>query len=408
MGRASTCFLRVSDAGGVGAGVEVGADGEPGRGGGGADQVDDDLVAGQRPAAPVHGDLGEQPVLDLVPLAGARRQVADGDRQAGLGGEARRARSSRRGPGSRWSRRRRRRSAAGRRPGSGAGPTVSHQRRRRLHGERGGVVVGADRHPAGVRRRRRRCRRGSPCPAPCPGSRARSTRTGEPLGWYSRPPFLNSPTSSFFLVSTEITGCPGGEVLADRGVEVAELGVPVGVLAALDDLGVGLQAEPHARAASAPPSGPTPDAPPRSARRPGCGSTSSSTPAATSDRRGSPDPPTPSARTSAPDRSRSASCGHRRARAPAPPAPAPPSSSRTPRATVSGCTPVASATALIPPRPSSRGLHPQQQTPLPLIQVRAQRRVPRRRRVRDSGHAGHYHNRSGRGSENLDYFIARP
>ena len=27
-----------------------------------------------------------------------------------------------------------------------------------------------------------------------------------PLGWYSRPPFLNSPTSSFFFVSTEITG----------------------------------------------------------------------------------------------------------------------------------------------------------------------------------------------------------
>ena len=87
MGRASTCFLRVPDAGGVGAGVEVGADGQPGGGAGGADQVDDDLVAGQGPAAPVQGDLGEQPVLDLVPFAGARRQVADGDRQAGLGGE---------------------------------------------------------------------------------------------------------------------------------------------------------------------------------------------------------------------------------------------------------------------------------------------------------------------------------
>jgi len=59
-----------------------------------------------------------------------------------------------------------------------------------------------------------------------------------------------------------------------------------------------------------------------------------------------------------------------------------------------------------PPEPL--GLHPQQQTPLPLIQVRAQRRVPRRRRVRDSRHTGHYHNRSQRGSENLDYFVARP
>ena len=29
-----------------------------------------------------------------------------------------------------------------------------------------------------------------------------------PLGRNSRPPFLKSPTSSFFFVSTEITGCP--------------------------------------------------------------------------------------------------------------------------------------------------------------------------------------------------------
>ncbi len=36
------------------------------------------------------------------------------------------------------------------------------------------------------------------------------TRTGCgcPLGRNSRPPFLKSPTSSFFFVSTEITGCP--------------------------------------------------------------------------------------------------------------------------------------------------------------------------------------------------------
>ena len=32
------------------------------------------LISG---ATPVHGDEGEQPVLDLVPLAGARREVAD-------------------------------------------------------------------------------------------------------------------------------------------------------------------------------------------------------------------------------------------------------------------------------------------------------------------------------------------
>jgi len=56
------------DAGGVGAGVEFGVDGEPGAGGGGADRGDDDLVTGQRAAAPVAADPGEQPVLDLVPL----------------------------------------------------------------------------------------------------------------------------------------------------------------------------------------------------------------------------------------------------------------------------------------------------------------------------------------------------
>lgn len=42
-------FVGVFDADGVGPGVEFGADGEPGGGAGGADQVDDDLVAGQGP-----------------------------------------------------------------------------------------------------------------------------------------------------------------------------------------------------------------------------------------------------------------------------------------------------------------------------------------------------------------------
>jgi hypothetical protein len=34
------------------------------------------------------------------------------------------------------------------------------------------------------------------------------TRTGWPFGRQVRPLFLNSPISSFFLVSTEITGWP--------------------------------------------------------------------------------------------------------------------------------------------------------------------------------------------------------
>jgi hypothetical protein len=66
------------------AGVEHGLDFESGRGRGGLDRGDDDFVAGQWSPAPAVGDLGEEPVLDLVPLRSARRQVAHGDLQAGL------------------------------------------------------------------------------------------------------------------------------------------------------------------------------------------------------------------------------------------------------------------------------------------------------------------------------------
>ena len=70
------------------------------------------------------------------------------------------------------------------------------------------------------------------------GGRAR------PRGATGGPALPNSPTSSFFLASTLITGSPG--ILEGRGlaVDVAELGVPVRMLASLDRLGVGLQAEP--------------------------------------------------------------------------------------------------------------------------------------------------------------------
>lgn len=44
-------------------------------------------MAGQRAAALVHGDVGEEPVLDLVPLRRARRQVADRDDQPGFRGQ---------------------------------------------------------------------------------------------------------------------------------------------------------------------------------------------------------------------------------------------------------------------------------------------------------------------------------
>ena len=67
--------------------VELGVDVEAGAGAGGGDQADDDLVADERFAAPVLADEREEAMLDLVPLAGAGREVADGDRQPALVGE---------------------------------------------------------------------------------------------------------------------------------------------------------------------------------------------------------------------------------------------------------------------------------------------------------------------------------
>src|ERR1700734_1851505 len=76
------------DAGGVAAAVELGADDESPSMRRLADEVDDRLVGAQRPAAPVDGDEREEPMLDLVPLARAGREVAHPDREAQLVGEA--------------------------------------------------------------------------------------------------------------------------------------------------------------------------------------------------------------------------------------------------------------------------------------------------------------------------------
>src|SRR5438477_341371 len=43
-------------------------------------------------------------------------------------------------------------------------------------------------------------------PTASPGKSWTRTRSGVPVGCHSRPAFLKSPTNSFFLVSTEITG----------------------------------------------------------------------------------------------------------------------------------------------------------------------------------------------------------
>src|SRR5712672_878527 len=51
------------------------------------DELDDDLVADQGASLPVLADEGEEPVLDLVPLAGAGREMADGDVEPDLVGQ---------------------------------------------------------------------------------------------------------------------------------------------------------------------------------------------------------------------------------------------------------------------------------------------------------------------------------
>ena len=70
--------------------------------------------------------------------------------------------------------------------------------------------------------------------APAPGS---------PFGRHSRPPFLKSPTSSFFLVSTEIDRLAVGRKRRFTcRVDVLELGIAVGMLGPFARLAVGLQA----------------------------------------------------------------------------------------------------------------------------------------------------------------------
>src|SRR5277367_5001015 len=75
------------DAGGVGVGIDLALDLQAGICGRGRDQLNDGLVADQRAPAPVLRDEGEQAMLDLVPFAGAGRQMAYRDRDAEFIGE---------------------------------------------------------------------------------------------------------------------------------------------------------------------------------------------------------------------------------------------------------------------------------------------------------------------------------
>jgi hypothetical protein len=75
------------DAGGIGVLIEFATNLQTCRRRRRGDQLDDDLMADERLAAPVSGNEREEAMLDLVPLAGAGWQVTHGDGNAELVGQ---------------------------------------------------------------------------------------------------------------------------------------------------------------------------------------------------------------------------------------------------------------------------------------------------------------------------------
>ena len=67
--------------------VQHGLDLEAGARLGGSDPIDDRFVVDQRHPLPVQADKRKEPVLDLVPLAGAGRVVTNRDRDRHLAGQ---------------------------------------------------------------------------------------------------------------------------------------------------------------------------------------------------------------------------------------------------------------------------------------------------------------------------------
>jgi hypothetical protein len=83
----SHVLISYDDAFWIGVGVEFTMDLEIRISGSGAYEVDNDAIADQPFGVPVYRDEREQAVFDLVPLAGARRQVVDANVDAKLIGE---------------------------------------------------------------------------------------------------------------------------------------------------------------------------------------------------------------------------------------------------------------------------------------------------------------------------------
>src|SRR5512138_11981 len=75
------------DAGLIASLIELRLDAESGSRSRVTDQLDEGLDGPERTSAPVLRDVAEEPMLDLVPLARARRDVRDVDGQAQVVGE---------------------------------------------------------------------------------------------------------------------------------------------------------------------------------------------------------------------------------------------------------------------------------------------------------------------------------
>jgi hypothetical protein len=189
------------------------------------DQLDDHLMGDQRPPPPVGRDVAEQPVLDLVPLGGAGREVAHRHRKARLGREPRQLGLPQPDP-------------------IPVGPTRVRADQRPLslgvhclalllppaaqgrHRERGGVMIGPHADPAGV----------GPQVVDPVGDRLAQLLVGEvvhqhPLGLARRPPLgatIGKAADQLLLLGVHADDQQAsGQVLLGLLVDVAKLRVSV-------------------------------------------------------------------------------------------------------------------------------------------------------------------------------------
>ena len=181
-----------------------------------ADAVDDGLASRQGRPAPVRRDMAGEPVLDLVPLARPGWEVAPLDRETNLGREPLRLAFP------------------------DAGPTPVAPAGVGRDAQVGGVRVGAASHTfspvpdRGGREGRRVVVASHAHPGFAASHVVDPVRNGpalrvarkvahphrrrRPLGCHSRPAFAKFTTSSFFFVSTEITGCPAASISSARAL----------------------------------------------------------------------------------------------------------------------------------------------------------------------------------------------